>query len=132
MAGTLSVTPRTIVLSPLLGGTITLTASGGPVTWSVTESPGLVGELTVSPSRGQLLAGRSTTVSLSASGAATGLTARAALGNGIGACVGCQLTVNPGGIKVTVVIDISIGSSSPPPSSGNPDTAAVAARLRDG
>ena len=120
------------MLSPLLGRTITLTASGGPVTWSVTESPGLVGELTVSPSRGQLLAGRSTTVSLSASGAATGLTALTTRGNPAGACVGCQLTVNPGGIEVTVVIDISIGSSSPPPSSGNPDTAAVAARLRDG
>jgi RNA polymerase sigma factor (sigma-70 family) len=126
--GTLSVTPRTIVLSPLLGGTLTLTASGGPVTWSITESSGLVGRLTVSPSSGRLLAGRSTTVTLSASGAATGLSALAAVGNGVGACVGCQLTVNPGGIKVTVVIDISIGPSSPPPSSGNPDTAAAAER----
>ncbi len=116
------------MLSPLLGGTLTLTASGGPVTWSITESPGLVGELTVAPSSGRLLAGRSTTVSLSASGPA-GLTALAAHGgNPVGACVGCQLTVNPGGIKVTVVIDISIGPSSPPPSSGNPDTAAAAGR----
>ena len=123
--GTLSVSPRTIVLSPLLGGTLTLTASGGPVTWSVTESSGLVGRLTVTPSSGRLLAGRSTTVTLSASGAATGLTAQAAVGNDVGACVGCQLTVNPGGIKVTVIIDISIGPSSPPPSSGGPETAAV-------
>jgi len=113
------------VLSPLLGGTLTLKASGGPVTWSVTESPGLVGELTVAPSSGRLLAGRSTAVTLSVSGAATGLTALAPLGNPVEACVGCQLTVNPGGIKVTVVIEISVGPSSPPPSSGSPGTAAA-------
>jgi RNA polymerase sigma factor (sigma-70 family) len=125
--GTLSVTPRTIVLSPLLGGTLTLTASGGPVTWSITESGGLVGKVTVVPSSGRLLAGRSTTVTLSA---ASGLTALAALGNTVGACVGCQLTVNPGGIKITVVIAISIGPSSPPPGSGNPGTGAAAERPR--
>jgi hypothetical protein len=115
------------VLSPLLGGTLTLTASGGPVTWSITESGALIGKVTVAPSSGRLLAGRSTTVTLSA---ASGVTALAALGNSVGACVGCQLTVNPGGIKVTVVIAISGGSSSPPPGSGNPGTAAAAERPR--
>ena len=91
-------TPRTIVLGPLLGATLTLTASGGPVTWSITESAGLLGEVSVAPSC-PLLAGQSATVSLRASSAA-GLLARAALGNAASVCVGCQLTVNPGGIRV--------------------------------
>jgi hypothetical protein len=127
------VTPRTIVVSAGAGGSLTLTASGGPVQWSVTEATGLVGELTVTPSSGRLLAGRSTTVSLGVSstlGAA--LTARAAGGPQAPSwgkvCVGCQLTVNPGGIKVTVVLDIDLGPSSPPPSSENPDSAAAADR----
>jgi hypothetical protein len=37
---------------------------------------------------------------------------------GGGACVDCTLTVNPGGITVTVILDISIGSSSSPPPDG--------------
>ena len=72
------------MLSPLLGGSLTLTASGGPVTWSITESSGLVGRLTVSPSSGLLLAGRSTTVTLSAICAATGLSALAVVGTAWG------------------------------------------------
>ena len=128
--GMLSVTPRTIVVSAGTGGALTLTASGGPVQWSITEAPGLVGELTVAPSSGRLLAGRSTTVSLGVSSTlSAALTARAAGGGGGGGvCVGCQLTVNPGGIKVTVILDISLGPSSPPPSSENPDSAAAADR----
>jgi len=38
--------------------------------------------------------------------------------------------VNPGGIKVTVVLDIDIAPSSPPPSSEGPDAAAAAERPR--
>ena len=117
--GTLNVTPRTIVLSPLLGGSLTLTASGGPVTWSIAESAGLLGEVSVAPSSGRLTAGQSATVSLRVSSAA-GLLSRPALGNAAAVCVGCQLTVNPGGIRVLVVIDVSIAPSSPPPSSGSP------------
>jgi RNA polymerase sigma factor (sigma-70 family) len=127
--GTLSVSPRTIVVSPLRGGTLTLTASGGPVSWFIAESSGLVGELAVSPTSGRLVAGQSTTVALSVSSVAAGLppasSVRAAadrVSGGAGVCVGCQLVVNPGSIKVTVIIDISVGPSYPPPSSGNPDT----------
>ena len=131
--GTLSVTPRTIVVSALTGGSVTLTASGGPVQWSITESSGLVGELSVAPSSGRLLAGRSTTVTLSVSSTLGGaLSARAAGSPQAvdwgGACVGCQLTVNPGGIKVTVVLDIDIAPSSPPPSSQSPEAAAAVER----
>jgi RNA polymerase sigma factor (sigma-70 family) len=122
--GTLGVTPRTITVSPVLGASVRLTAIGGPVSWSITESAGLIGRLTVSPSSGRLQAGQSVTVGVSASGA--GLLARVT-GVGGGVCVGCQLTVNPGDIKVTVILAVSTGSSSPPPSS--PGAEAVAARL---
>jgi hypothetical protein len=114
------VAPRTIVLSPLLGATLTLTASGGPVTWSITESAGLIGELSVAPSSGRLLAGQSATVTLGVSSAAAVLLPQAALGNAAAVCVGCQLTVNPGGIKVLVVIDVGVTPKSPPPSSPPP------------
>ena len=65
--------PRTIVLSALSGARVTLTASGGPVSWSITESSGLIGKLSVAPSSGRLLAGQSATVSVSASGGLLGL-----------------------------------------------------------
>jgi RNA polymerase sigma factor (sigma-70 family) len=138
-AGTLSVAPRTIVLSPLSGGALTLTASGGPVDWSITESPGLIGELAVTPSSGHLLAGQSATVSLrvsAAAGAAGAAGVRAApadatLAGATGVCVSCTLTVNPGDITVTVLIEINASPSPskpscPPPSSSAPGTEAVA------
>jgi RNA polymerase sigma factor (sigma-70 family) len=134
--GTLSVAPRTIVLSPLSGGALTVTASGGPVDWSITESPGLIGELAVAPASGHLQAGQSATVSLRASAGAAAPAARAAaagagLDGAAGVCVSCTLTVNPGDITVTVLIEVNASpsptkpscppSSSPSPSSGNPE-----------
>ncbi len=119
--GTLSVAPRTIVLSALSGASLRLTASGGPVSWSITESSGLIGKLSVAPASGRLLAGQSTTVSVNVSGGLLGLASRVA-GTGGGVCVGCQLTVNPGGIVVSVVIEIDVTPSSPPPSSKPPSS----------
>jgi RNA polymerase sigma factor (sigma-70 family) len=133
--GTLSVAPRTIVLGPLTGGTLTLTASGGPVDWSITESPGLIGELAVAPSSGHLQAGQSAIVGLRVSAGAAAPGARAApaaavLDGAAGVCVNCTLIVNPGDITVTVLIEINASpspskpscppSSSPPPSSSGP------------
>jgi RNA polymerase sigma factor (sigma-70 family) len=92
-AGTLSVSPGTVVLTPLLGSSITLTAEGGPVSWSVSESASLLGELIVSPSSGTLAAGQSTTVSISVSGLAS---------------LDTTLTVNPGGHPVTVVLGVGL------------------------
>jgi RNA polymerase sigma factor (sigma-70 family) len=120
--GTLRVAPRTIVVSAVSGASVTLTASGGPVSWSVTESSGLVGKLSVAPSSGRLLAGQSTTVSVNVSGGLLGLASsrvRAVPGTG-GVCVGCQLTIDPGGIVVSVIVEVDISPSSPPPSSGSP------------
>jgi hypothetical protein len=120
------VAPGTIVLSALSGANLRLTASGGPVSWSITESSGLIGELSVAPASGRLLAGQSTTVSVNVSGGLLGLASSAGTGGGV--CVGCQLTVNPGGIVVSVVIEIDVSPSSPPPSSGSPGPEAGSAR----
>jgi RNA polymerase sigma factor (sigma-70 family) len=67
LAGSLSVSPSTVSLSALVGGTLTLTANGGPVTWSIPEPTSLLGLLTVTPSSGTLAAGQSVTVHLSVS-----------------------------------------------------------------
>ena len=128
--GTLLVAPRTIVVSALSGASLSLTASGGPVSWSVTESSGLVGQLSVAPSSGRLQPGQSTTVSVNVSGGLLGL---AVPRTGGGVCVGCQLTINPGGIVVSVVIEVDVTPSSPPPSTKPPSREVVtglpAARL---
>jgi RNA polymerase sigma factor (sigma-70 family) len=89
--GTLTVSPSTVVLTPLLGSSITLTAEGGPVSWSISEPASLLGELIVSPSSGTLEAGQSTTVSISVSGLAS---------------LDTTLTVNPGSHPVTVVLGL--------------------------
>ena len=91
MQGTLTVSPSTVVLTPLLGSSLALTAEGGPVSWSISEPASLLGELIVSPSSGTLAAGHSTTVSISVSGLAS---------------VDTTLTVNPGGHTVTVVLGV--------------------------
>ena len=122
--GILTVTPTTVLLG-LNGGTLTLKASFGSVNWSIAESSSLVGRVTVSPTAGTLASEQSTTVSLSAGSLLGGLreAALADGGGGVGACAACTLTVNPGDITVTVVLEISVGnSSSPPPSSPPPSS----------
>lgn len=86
--------PTSLRLTPLLGSSISLTASGGPVTWSITESSSLLGHLTVSPASGTLAAGRTATVSVTA---------------GSKVSVLGQLTVNPGGITVSVTVGLNLG-----------------------
>jgi RNA polymerase sigma factor (sigma-70 family) len=88
-AGTLTVSPKTVLLSPLLGGSLTLTASGGPVGWTISEPASLIGKLTVSPASGILSAGDSATVTITVTGLVT---------------LDAQLTVNPGGQQVTVLL----------------------------
>ncbi|HTX29068.1 MAG TPA: sigma-70 family RNA polymerase sigma factor [Streptosporangiaceae bacterium] len=95
--GTLSASPTSILLSVGNPATITLTASNGPVSWSITPSQGLIGGLTVSPSSGTLAAGASTTVTVAASDLLT---------------AGGQLTVEPGGITVSVVLSVNLGGLS--------------------
>jgi hypothetical protein len=85
--GTLQVSPAGGQLTVPSGGgtTITLTAQGGPVTWSVTVSAGN-GHVGVTPSAGTLRAGASVAVTISASRSAAGR----------------ELTVAPGGAVFTI------------------------------
>ena len=67
-AGTLSVSPSTLTVTPPGGGTITLTASGGAVNWSVSEPPGLEKKVVVAPMSGTLAAGQTAAVSVTVPG----------------------------------------------------------------
>jgi hypothetical protein len=103
------------------------------VSWSISESPGLIGQLTVAPSSGRLQAGQSATVSVRVSSGVLGLAGsqlRAVPGSAAGVCVGCRLTVNPGGITVTVVIQVDVIPNSPPPGSQSPPPEAGTGRAR--
>jgi RNA polymerase sigma factor (sigma-70 family) len=96
-AGTLSVSTGRLDLVSVKGtaiGRFTLTATGGPVSaYSITVGSSLVGHISVSPSSGSLAAGASVTITVTS-------TSLVAL-NG-------QLTVNPGGEAITVVLSISL------------------------
>lgn len=91
--GTLSVSPTTVVLSPLLGETIRLTAIGGPVRWKISEPASLLGNMAVTPSSGQLAAGSSKDVTLTVSGLAS---------------LDTQITANPGDVKITVLLGVGL------------------------
>jgi hypothetical protein len=82
------VSPGTVVLTPLLGSSFTITAHGGPVTWSVSAPSSLLGGLSLSAWSGSLASGQSVTVSIS--------TTLVSLDS--------QITVSPGGRQVTVLI----------------------------
>jgi hypothetical protein len=75
-------------------GKFTLTAQGGPVSaYSITAGSSLIGRISVSPATGSLAARASVTITVTT-------TSPVAL-NG-------QLTVNPGGHAITVVLTISL------------------------
>jgi hypothetical protein len=89
--GTLSASTSNIGLAVGGSASFTLTASGGPVNWSISVPSGLLGSISLSQTSGTLAAGQSVTLSVEASGLAT---------------VGTPLTISPGGQTVTV--DISL------------------------
>ncbi len=75
-------------------GTFTLTAKGGSVSdYSITVGPTLAGSLSVSPSSGSLAAGASVTITVTSKSLVA---------------LDGQLTVNPGGQMVTVVLSIGL------------------------
>ncbi len=88
-AGTLSVSPATLNVAPPASGSITLTASGGAVNWSVSEPPGLEKKVVVAPMSGTLAAGQTATLTVTVQG--TGKPR-------------VHLTFSPSGAIVTVVI----------------------------
>jgi hypothetical protein len=90
--GTLTVSLSRLVLVAVNGhgvGTFTLTAKGGPVSYSISAAAGL----SISPASGSLASGASATVSVTSSSLIS---------------LNEQLTVNPGGYTVTVVLNISL------------------------
>jgi RNA polymerase sigma factor (sigma-70 family) len=95
--GTLAISTRTLDLATVNGtasGKFTITAKGGPVSdYSITVGSALAGKLTVSPSSGSLAAGASATVTVTS-------TSLIALDG--------QLTVNPGGQAVTIVLSVGL------------------------
>jgi RNA polymerase sigma factor (sigma-70 family) len=88
-AGTLSVSPATLDVAPPGSGSITLTASGGSVSWSVSEPAGLERKVVVAPMSGTLAAGETATVTVTVQGPGKPRV---------------HLTFSPGGATVTVVI----------------------------
>jgi RNA polymerase sigma factor (sigma-70 family) len=90
--GTLTVSLSRLVLVAVNGhglGTFTLTAKAGPVSYSISGAAGL----SVSPASGSLSSGASATITVTSSSLIT---------------LNEQLTVNPGGYTVTVVLNISV------------------------
>jgi hypothetical protein len=95
-AGTLSLSTGTLRLVSVKGvatAKFTLTARGGPVSYAITPGSSLAGSLSVTPSSGSLASGASVTVTVTS-------TSLVAL-NG-------QLTVNPGGQTITVILSVSL------------------------
>jgi hypothetical protein len=70
-------------------GTFTLTAKGGPVSYTISAVSGL----TISPASGSLASGASATITVTSASLIS---------------LDDQLTVNPGGYTVTVVLNISL------------------------
>jgi RNA polymerase sigma factor (sigma-70 family) len=91
LTGALDLSTATVELTLLGQGTLTLTATGGPVSWSISEPSSLLGSLTVSPSSGTLAAGAHVTVRISVTGLAS---------------LDTTLTVSPGGQAVAVVLGL--------------------------
>jgi hypothetical protein len=109
------VTPGTFTFGPGVSGALTLRAAGGPVTWSIRASSNLTGALTIAPSVGRLISGRSVTVILSVISTASlnsRLIADPAAPSALvvpalrldGKTVTGTLIVSPGGHQVTVVL----------------------------
>jgi hypothetical protein len=84
------VSPATLEVQPPDSGTITLTASGGPVDWTVSEPPGLEKKVVVAPMSGSLPAGGTATITVTLQGSGKPTV---------------HLTFSPGGATVTVDIN---------------------------
>ena len=96
-SGTLSSSTGRLELASVKGtaiGKFTLTARGGPVrAYSITAGSALAGRISVSPASGSLAAGASVTITVTS--------------NSLVALDG-KLTVNPGGLTITVVLSIGL------------------------
>jgi RNA polymerase sigma factor (sigma-70 family) len=92
VTGTLTVSLGRLVLVAVNGhgvGTFTITAQGGPVSFAISAAA----HLSVSPASGSLAAGASATITVTSASLIT---------------LNEQLTINPGGYTVTVVLSLSL------------------------
>jgi RNA polymerase sigma factor (sigma-70 family) len=95
-AGTLAVSTDQIRLVSVNGtatSTFTITAQGGPVSYSISVGSALLGSIGVSPASGTLAADASATITVTAKSLVA---------------VAGQLTVNPGGHAITVVVSVKL------------------------
>jgi RNA polymerase sigma factor (sigma-70 family) len=96
-SGTLSSSTGRLELASVKGtaiGKFTLTARGGPVSgYSITAGSALAGRISVSPASGSLAAGASVTITVTSKSLVA---------------LDGKLTVNPGGLTITVVLSISL------------------------
>lgn len=83
--------PATVVLSLLGPSQLTIHAQGGPVSWSISEPSSLLGKVNFAPASGTLQAGQSAVVNITVAGLAS---------------LDSVLTVNPGGLNVTIVLGV--------------------------
>jgi RNA polymerase sigma factor (sigma-70 family) len=89
VAGTLTVSPAELDIPSPGSGSITLTAAGGPVSWSVSEPPGLEKKVAIAPMSGTVAAGQTATLTVTVDGPGK---------------PHVHLTFTPGGAVVTVVV----------------------------
>jgi hypothetical protein len=83
-----------VSVNGIASGTFTLTAHGGPVnSFTVTVGSTLAGHISLSPSSGSLASGASVTITVTS-------TSLVALDG--------QLTVNPGGETITVLLSLGL------------------------
>jgi RNA polymerase sigma factor (sigma-70 family) len=130
---TLSVSATTVTVSPTLPGSFTLMASatGSQVAWSITEGSGL-GQVTVTPLTGTLGAGQTQAISVTLNSSPAGAKPAANPGLSLQGCTTCTLTIDPGGIVVTV--DIQVGTDNVSGAwgpAGSPGRPALGRRLVD-
>jgi RNA polymerase sigma factor (sigma-70 family) len=86
--GTISVSPSMLLLTPLLGSSMTITATGGPVTWSISEPSSLIGAVRLSQTSGTLAPGQSVTIEITTTLAS----------------IDSRISVSPGDEQVTVAL----------------------------
>jgi hypothetical protein len=85
---------RLVSVNGTKSGTFTITASGGAVgDYSITVGSALAGKVTVSPAAGSLASGASATITVTSSSLVA---------------LDGQLTVNPGGRAIAIVISVGL------------------------
>jgi hypothetical protein len=89
--GSLVASTTALTLSAAGTGTFTLTAAGGPVSYTITSGPSLLGHVSASPASGSLATGQSVTIAVRSTSLVS---------------LDGTLIVNPGGLDITVLLTL--------------------------